>query len=189
MKLSITVAILITLHGPGILPVDIDFSHRRISREVTACLGTSDYKVEELHKLSNITANGNIAGRYFKAESREEGTGRGKCYYYAGRVYTCPHGGCSGNEDISGTTEYFDYVIVWDSLKSVQSISIFNYQATHGQEVCAIGWLKQFTGFRGERSLRPGKNIDAISGATKSVSAIVEDISLRTAELAGYAGD
>lgn len=58
----------------------------------------------------------------------------------------------------------------------VLQVKVFNYQATHGHEVSAPGWLRQFKGYRGEKTLRPGKEIDSISRATISVNAIKQDI-------------
>ncbi len=52
--------------------------------------------------------------------------------------------------------------------------------ATHGQEITARGWLKQFIGYNGSESLKVDKNIDTISGATISVYAITSDIKLIT---------
>jgi len=57
---------------------------------------------------------------------------------------------------------------------------VYNYQATHGQEVTNKGWLKQFQGYDGSRSLTVGKSIDAISGATVSVLGITNDVQEKT---------
>lgn len=62
----------------------------------------------------------------------------------------------------------------------VELVKVFNYQATHGQEVSAKGWLKQFIGFDGRKPLTVGKNIDAISGATISAYGITLDVQDKT---------
>ncbi|MCK4920537.1 MAG: FMN-binding protein [Bacteroidales bacterium] len=54
-----------------------------------------------------------------------------------------------------------------------------NYQATHGQEVTSPGWLKQFVGYDGIKSLVVGREIDAISGATISADAITMNLQRR----------
>jgi Na+-translocating ferredoxin:NAD+ oxidoreductase RnfG subunit len=59
----------------------------------------------------------------------------------------------------------------------VKLVRVFNYAATHGQEVAIRKWLDQFSGYDGGKPLRVGKEIDAISGATISVYAIVADVS------------
>lgn len=103
-------------------------------------------------------------------------------YVYIGRVNGCREGGCSSpSETINiDTPEFFDYLIVFDTELAVQQVKVYNYQATHGQEVTNKGWLKQFKGFDGKRSLTVGKSIDAISGATVSVYGIVNDIQDKT---------
>ncbi len=104
-------------------------------------------------------------------------------YLHLGKVNTCRAGGCSGPEnpaasDLNG--EYFDYLIIFNRALAVETIQIFNYQASYGHEIASRGWLKQFQGFSGEKSLEPGKDIDIISGATVSVHAITEDVQWKT---------
>jgi hypothetical protein len=103
-------------------------------------------------------------------------------YVYIGRVNSCRSGGCSGNTvtESDQTSEYFDYYILFDARCTVLRVKVFNYQATHGQEITANGWLKQFIGYNGEKELQTGKNIDAISGATISVEGITFDIQNKT---------
>ena len=105
-----------------------------------------------------------------------------KKYAYIGRVNTCRQGGCSNSSETLNieTPEYFDYLIVFDSKLLIQQVKVYNYQATHGQEVANKGWLKQFQGYDGTRSLTVGKSIDAISGATVSVYSLTVDIQERT---------
>jgi Na+-translocating ferredoxin:NAD+ oxidoreductase RnfG subunit len=74
------------------------------------------------------------------------------------------------------SSEYFDYYILFDENKTVRKVGVYNYMATHGQEITAKGWLKQFTGYDGFAPLQVDKDIDAISGATISVYAITADI-------------
>jgi hypothetical protein len=65
-----------------------------------------------------------------------------KKYIYVGRVNSCRAGGCSNPATPTlnlETTEYFDYLIVFDSNVSVQQVKVYNYQATHGQEVANKG--------------------------------------------------
>ena len=103
-------------------------------------------------------------------------------YIYVGRVNTCRAGGCAVKHagNIAEESEFFDYFILYDSTVAVQQIKIYNYQASHGQEVTSSNWLKQFKNYNGKEELIAGKNIDAISGATISVDATTFDIELRT---------
>ena len=127
-------------------------------------------------------ACGEINGRYFQVTVNNENAYR---YIYIGRVNSCRTGGCSEVHDslAKPESEYFDYYILFDENKTVQAVKVYNYQATHGHEITAKGWLKQFIGFNGSGSLKVDKNIDAISGATISVYAITADVENKTALL------
>ncbi len=111
------------------------------------------------------------------------------CYVYVGRVNSCRAGGCSNelSSPINNLeSEYFDYYILFNPKKQVSMVKVFNYQATHGYEICAKGWLKQFIGYRGKEELKVGKEIDAISGATISVYAITSDVEKITKTLIDF---
>jgi len=85
--------------------------------------------------------------------------------------------------DFNGEFEYFDYFILFDSLNRIITTRVYNYEATHGAEITAKGWLNQFNGFDGTKNLRIGKEVDSISGATISVFGLVADIQEKTALL------
>ncbi|WP_372947033.1 FMN-binding protein [Mariniphaga sp.] len=106
-----------------------------------------------------------------------------KAYIHYGRVKTCRAGGCSlpGNSaSVDFDSEYFDYFILFNVDFSVETVKVYNYQASYGHEISARGWLKQFEGFQGNRTLEVGKNIDGITGATVSVIAITDDVKWKT---------
>lgn len=109
-----------------------------------------------------------------------------KGYLHIGTVKTCRTGGCSApgdNNDPDHNSEYFDYLIIFNNALAVEAIKVFNYQASYGHEIASRGWLKQFHGFKGEKSIEPGKDIDVISGATVSVHAITADLEWKTKQL------
>jgi hypothetical protein len=133
--------------------------------------------------LKDISTNNFISqtDRFYKVYSADSVIPKG--YLHLGTVNTCRAGGCSiagesAMTDIKG--EYFDYLIVFNTALAVEAIQVFNYQASYGHEIAARGWLKQFQGFRGEKALEPGKDIDIISGATISVHAITDDVQWKT---------
>jgi hypothetical protein len=98
---------------------------------------------------------------------------------YTRRVLSCRNGGCDGPNsasEVNVSHEYFDYYALLNSQYSILEIKVYNYAATHGQEICSKAWLKQFKGYDGSKNLRYGKDIDAISGATISGIAMTEDI-------------
>ena len=97
---------------------------------------------------------------------------------YTRRVFSCRAGGCDQQHEASSTTarEYFEYFAILDKKYSILELKVYNYAATHGQEICSKAWLKQFKGYNGSTPLRYGKDIDGISGATISGRAITEDV-------------
>jgi len=103
---------------------------------------------------------------------------------YMGKVKTCAIGGCVATNQFDAApdldSEYFDYIIYFDTTASIKKIRILDYNATYGYEVCSKNWLKQFIGYFGKESLLVGKNVDGISGATISANAIAMDITMQT---------
>jgi hypothetical protein len=153
---------------------ELDFEDKNLKHEIQKISGTESTDLIEFH-----VNTGSIQGKFFTFSDQNNS----KKYLYVGRVNSCRAGGCSNPAlPASGleTSEYFDYFVVFDGNLSIQQVKVYNYQATHGQEVTNKGWLKQFQGYNGERQLNVGKNIDAISGATVSVYAITNDIQEKT---------
>lgn len=120
-----------------------------------------------------------VEGKFFRSGD----SGQHK-YLYAGRVKTCRQGGCSASSGLpSVNSEFFDYFILYEGNMAVSLVKIYNYEASHGQEVMNKGWLKQFRRYDGSQALTVGKTIDAISGATISVYALTNDIQEKTSIL------
>ncbi|QIA08742.1 FMN-binding protein [Draconibacterium halophilum] len=159
---------------------EVDFQPRALEKTLKKS-GIEELTGIKEMKMTEQTSTG-INGKYFLVTENNDNQYR---YIYIGRVNSCRAGGCSlSNEPmIGGESEYFDYYILFDKHKTVQTVKVFNYQATHGYEITAKGWLKQFIGFNGSNALKVDKNIDAISGATISVYAITADVQNKTALL------
>ena len=149
--------------------VAIDFNQKRIAKFIK-----KTYKVNDFEKSRFvIKTEWPYQGNFFYLESNNDTLG----ISYIGRVNSCRAGGCSiDNTNNDGSFEYFDYVILFNLNKTVKAIKVYNYQASHGYEITAKSWLKQFNGSGNHKVLEVGKDIDAISGATISVYAITEDI-------------
>jgi Na+-translocating ferredoxin:NAD+ oxidoreductase RnfG subunit len=165
---------------PGLLPVKDQIDYR--DKSLLKALKKGDIEsFENLNEisLSDSVANNNILGKFFQVDENIDGD---YAYVYVGRVNSCRAGGCSTNAstDIQENSEYFDYFILFDKKKSVRMVKVFNYQATHGQEITSRGWLRQFRGHRENDKLVVDKTIDSISGATISVYAITADIKEKT---------
>ncbi|MRR24129.1 FMN-binding protein [bacterium] len=152
----------------------IDYSPRLLHREVASIFGENDYRVTELSSAVSSGDEIRVNGKFFKISN----TGGEHLVAYIGRVNSCRAGGCSNpSTDVMDTgSEYFDYFILFNPDKRVRLVRVFNYAATHGQEVAVKKWLDQFAGYDAGKPLRVGKEIDAISGATISVYAIVADV-------------
>jgi len=74
-----------------------------------------------------------------------------------------------------GRAERFEYFILLSPKIEVQKVNIIQYHSTRGTGVTSKRWLKQFEGNRGE-TLRYGKDVQAISGATFSATSITKDV-------------
>jgi len=104
-------------------------------------------------------------------------------YSYIGRVYSCRPNRCINpnstpfNQD---NAEYFLYFILLDTKARIQKVHIYDYQASRGHAIMAKSWLKQFNNYDGEKLLRYGKDIDAVSGATISATSLIKDINYLT---------
>ena len=168
---------MVVMAAPG--QDDIDYHNKRILNSLQKS-GISDFsKLEEVNLSSDNHYE--CKGKFFKvAENLKASEVK---YVYVGRVNSCRAGGCS-NSGISTPgnldSEYFDYYIFFDTAKTVKQVEVYNYEATHGYEITAKGWLKQFIGFSGKDTLLVNKDIDGITGATVSVYAITSDIQQKT---------
>lgn len=142
--------------------------------------GISDISaIEEIALADNLYAANHTKGKFFLIK---ESNASNYQYIYVGRVYSCRTVAGSISKELpqEGSSEYFDYFIIFNNNKTVQKVTVFNYRASHGHEITAKGWLKQFIGHDGSKPLQIDKNIDAISGATISVDAITTDVERKT---------
>lgn len=162
--------------GVSIAQTPVDYAAKALKKEIEKNWGSNINDLIPLDIDSGIPLN----GRFFIS------VGPHTKYVYVGRVNSCRTGGCSIDNETYGNSEYFDYFILFDSLANVELVRIFNYAATHGHEVMAKGWLKQFVNYNDKTELAVGKEVDTISGATISVNAITEDIRERTNLLGKY---
>jgi Na+-translocating ferredoxin:NAD+ oxidoreductase RnfG subunit len=155
--------------------------HKAVGREIAKVYGNPHFSLESI-AVDNATPSKNDL--YSKVLLGNEHAG----FVYLGRVNSCRAGGCdiSGANHNNETSEYFDFIILFDTNARIKVVKVINYQATHGQEIASKGWLKQFVGFDGDSEKQVGKDVDAISGATISVYAItyrVNESSRRLAQL------
>jgi hypothetical protein len=164
---------------------NIDFNPKALKREISKQFKTDSYHLAELFLSDSSNGKNMILGKFYKLFSVDDNL---LGYIYIGRVNSCRNGGCSSPDPLnqSNEFEFFDYFIIYNISNSILNLCIYNYEASHGQEITAKGWLKQFRGYDGSDKLEVGKEIDAISGATISVNSIVDDIVLKTHILQKY---
>lgn len=163
---SILIISLSFVHNNG-----IDFNNKKIHNAVRKTFSLENWVKNEI-KDDSAFLSSPVNGKFFAITDSLSIKG----YLYVGRVNSCRAGGCSISKTESNDFEFFDYCILFSKTGSILSTIVFNYQASHGQEICAKGWLKQFTGKNGSSEIEIGKTVDAISGATISTQAICSDI-------------
>lgn len=157
---------------------DVDYNPKSLKTEIQKIAENNEAKKEEIFIDDSINERYKIRGKYFKLIKTDNII----AYFYIGRVNSCRANGCNSNriQTLSETSEFFDYYVIFDTTKKIKNVNVYNYEATHGQEITVKKWLKQFIGYDGENNLVVGKNIDAISGATISVNGIVNDLQEKT---------
>jgi len=178
LKLSVITAVF--LFVMGFFPSrGLDFEDKSLLKELQKVSGTDNPEWKEIAVPESLLVSNSVQGKFLLFSGNTIELNK---YVYVGRVNSCRQGGCSNSAQPLNmeTSEYFDYLIVFDSAPKVQLVKVYNYQATHGQEMTNKGWLKQFQGYDGTRALTVGKSIDAISGATVSVFSITDDIQEKT---------
>ena len=160
---------------------EVDYKPRLLLKELDDRSCREDFELRELKLPDTLAGIYRIYGKFFEVICNEKRIST----VYIGRVYCCRAGGCVNQsvKESEADFEYFDYFILFGLHNKISSVRIYNYAATHGQEITAKGWLNQFTGFDGTRSLRVGKEIDSVSGATISVNGLVADVQEKTAIL------
>ncbi|MGE5357227.1 MAG: FMN-binding protein [Deltaproteobacteria bacterium] len=161
---------------------EVDFSPKQLFQEIKKISGNKNAFPLQIYDEKGLKTD-TFLGRFYSFKNTNPIE-----FAYLGRVNTCRSGGCQAriSELKTERAEFFDYFILFDSTTSILSVKIFNYEATHGQEITVKGWLKQFNGFHGESELIVGKDIDAISGATISVHSITNDVVEKTGLLQKY---
>jgi hypothetical protein len=90
---------------------------------------------------------------------------------------SCKIGGCEIYSAFDPTAEYesFYYMIAFELDGTIKLVRVLEYNSEHGYEIAGKRWLKQFIG-KQPGAFNVGQNVDAISGATISVNALVTSI-------------
>lgn len=159
MKISLLFLAFIFTISPQAIDKNIS---NKVNKEISKVFNIKDFSLKAISNKSTKDINGD----FFMINAKLT-----IGYCYIGKVYTC-----RGHNANKKDAEFFEYFILFDANKKIKKIKIFNYEASYGQEICNKSWLKQFVGYDGNKQIRIGNEIDAISGATLSSDNIVKDI-------------
>lgn len=176
MKNRILILVLLSISWIGfsslILESGSQLPIKKIDRAVSKIWKVEDFELikDDINNQKNCFEN----GCWLKVKSKGKDVGM----VYVGRVNSCHAGGCSiePESESSLSFEFFDYFLLVDNSGKVLWVKVYNYQATQGHEVMSRGWLNQFKGLTKNEKLIFGRDIETISGATVSASAITTDI-------------
>lgn len=164
------VLLLFAFFVPNVLSAGNDPADKRIARRVQKLWNQTGIEYNPL----NLEKNSGTGGKFHSINYQQQVLG----YLYTGKVFTCSVNGCEKPDPENDNREYFEFFVIFDENKSVLYIEITNYAASHGHEVSSPGWLKQFRGLKTGQVLRYGKEIDGITGATKSAQSLTDEINL-----------
>lgn len=164
-------------------PSGLDIPHKAIGKQLKKLGCSKKFQLSPVSDSSTYNIDETDLEHFYSIT--DHGCDTVAAYLYVGRVHTCRSGGCLVHYGQSGGAqfEFFDYFIIFSESFRVQSVKVFRYEATHGHEITAKFWLKQFKGYTGNHDLVVGKDIDAITGATTSVYNITYNIQEKTREL------
>lgn len=161
--------------GDSTIPDKVDKKDKMLSKEIKKLWDIEDPEFKEILIPDSCKVDLAEVNKVEKIMNKDSLLG----FVYFGRVNSCCIGGCSAPTENTKEFEYFDYFIIYNTNLIIQSVRVYNYQATHGQEVCSRSWLKQFNGYTDEDKL----DIDAISGATISVNSLKVDVEFVTEQI------
>ena len=155
----------------------LDKYEKKINKELKKTFNIEGISIKE-YELPDHSDFG-PDNSFYLIKNKDEHIG----YVNINRVNACRQGGCERPSLVSVQRyDHFYYMAVFDTEFSTLKISILDYQSEHGYEICSRSWLKQFTGNSKTKYIY-NKNIDAISGATVSVNALIDEINFMNGQL------
>ena len=88
--------------------------------------------------------------------------------------------------NVLGKDQPITFLVAIDPADLLKDVDILVYREPYGGEVAYEPWRRQFRGARATDSLRVGKEIRSISGATISVHAVTLGVRRLLADLTGW---
>lgn len=96
------------------------------------------------------------------------------------RIWEARKGGARAGwlivDRVIGKHEHITYALALDPAGTVKGVEILDYRETYGGEVRNANWRRQFVGKRPGSSLKLGRDIKNISGATLSSRHITDGV-------------
>ena len=91
--------------------------------------------------------------------------------------------GFAAVRNVIGKDQPITFLVAIDPADRLQDVDVLVYREPYGGEVAYEAWRRQFRGKRAADSLRVGREIRAISGATISVNAVTLGVKRVLADL------
>jgi Na+-translocating ferredoxin:NAD+ oxidoreductase RnfG subunit len=79
-------------------------------------------------------------------------------------------------DQVVGKHEFITYAVTIDASGAVKDVEILDYRETFGAQVREAAWRAQFAGRRHGQSLKLGKDVQNISGATLSSKHVTDGV-------------
>ena len=134
---------------------------KKVDKQITATFNVQKYTLTEViidSEIIKILPSAFGKDNLFKIDANNSILG----YAYISKAF--------------GKVDYFDYLVLLDKDLGVLKTKILVYREDYGGEIGSKRWLKQFIGKTKNDELIYGDNIAAISGATISANALVDDL-------------
>jgi hypothetical protein len=96
--------------------------------------------------------------------------------FQGNRVWKAADGGWFVVDEVVGKHEFITYAVGINPNGSVKRVEVLEYHESYGFEVADAKWLNQFVGKGSESTLKLGKDVENISGATLSSKHLTDGV-------------
>ncbi len=96
--------------------------------------------------------------------------------FQGNRVWKTGDGGWYIVDEVVGKHETITYAVGINADGTVRRVEILEYRESYGFEVAGDAWLKQFVGKGSDSTVKLGKDIENISGATLSSKHVTDGV-------------
>ncbi len=148
----------------------LELYEKKINKEIKKVFEKDEIQIEVFDLVQNTGLGDD--NTFYKLISENKTIG----FANIDKVNACQIGGCN-RPDLLNTARYdhFYYMAIFDINLSIIKVTVLDYQSEYGYEICSKNWLKQFKGSP-DKYFEYDENVDAISGATVSGQAMVDEI-------------